>query len=351
MRLVITLFDHSTAAAVRQSSGAFISQSASLGLDLRSLDTRTGLPYDLEQDIITKYRSLSSPLRLPLDIWDDDDLSRPEGFPSVVTAAVEQEEILKTNRRLNVGAAVFIPGESFSQRNSSSPLSSSSKKQLVSKTIQPVFAPLRALDWRFGLIQLDYFEGPVNQPMSSMLLSPSTQPRTLELPAIFEKRSRTGSNAEEISQNKDKRNKNKPRSGSSGTLDLGYGIIHLYKEKETKKEKNNLELQKPLTGGTELHAGYIGRPFDSTEAAKEDDEAGTMLAVLAVPSNWASSDFLQFISPSVEDIDQMRIMRFVYYFFVLVSAVANTLSLLAMPYLIDSWCSSSSAVHMKLPLF
>ena len=289
MRLVIQLFDHSTASAVRQSTRAFISKSATSGYDLGSLDTCTGLPYELEQEILARYHSLEQPLRVPEDIWGD--LSCPEGFPIVGAASLGQQKA-KASRNLNASAAVFTPGESFPQEKS--------KRQLILPTIQPVFAPLRTLDWRFGLIQLDFIEGPIEQH-SKMPLSPTHQPRSLELPAIFEKRNRPHTKADEKPPERDK---HETLSGRSGTVDLGYGILHLYKE----TGKDTSEIQRLLVASGDQHDGTSRSKSGETDEAQDGD--GTMVAVLAVPSNWATSDFLQFISTAVEDIDQMRIMRY-----------------------------------------
>ena len=71
--------------------------------------------------------------------------------------------------------------------------------------------------------------------------------------------------------------------------------MHLYKDED----------EEPLQVVRRGRAKSLGKP----EAQQADSDAGRMVAILAVPSNWATADFLQFIASSVVSIEQMRIMR------------------------------------------
>lgn len=275
MRLVISIFDHPSAYASRCQSGEYISKAAVDGHDLSSLDTYTGLPYELEQELLTRYHTLSKPLRLPSDIWSD--LSKPDDFPRVSGSNNSSRP------QLNAQATEFRPGTSPTL----------SKKQLVHETIRPVFAPNRTVEWRFGLIQCDYLEAPVDMSFKS----PVPYSKTLELPAIFEKRARSGS-AQDAAFRVKQDNLDPPNSSNAGTVDLGYGIMHLYKDDD----------EEPLQI---VRRGRSKTSTNEKDAANIDDQAGRMVAILAVPSNWATADFLQFIASSVVSIEQMRIMRFV----------------------------------------
>jgi hypothetical protein len=268
MRLVISVFDHPAAYAHRKAAGEYVSKAAVEGRDLSSLDTYTGLPYELEQELLTRYHTLNKAIRLPNDIWTD--LSKPGDFPLV------QDD--STNTKLNAKAAEFRPGESLT----------TARKQHVHETIRPVFAPNRTVEWRFGLIQCDYLEAPLDMSFKS----PVPYSKTLELPAIFEKRARSNSAKDAVA--------NEPavelsNSSNAGTVDLGYGIMHLYKDED----------EEPLQVVRRGRAKSLGKP----EAQQADSDAGRMVAILAVPSNWATADFLQFIASSVVSIEQMRIMR------------------------------------------
>ena len=276
MRLVISVFDHPDAYAHRKAAGEYVSKSAVEGHDLSSLDTYTGLPYELEQELLIRYHTLNKSIRLPKDIWSD--LSKPEEFPLV------QDNSQSSNTKLKATAAEFKPGDSRTITSGSS-----TRKQHVHETIRPVFAPNRTVEWRFGLIQCDYLEAPLDMSFKS----PVPYSKTLELPAIFEKRARSNS-AKDAAEARESELE-AVNSSNAGTVDLGYGIMHLYKD----------EHEEPLQVVKRGRAKSLGKP----EAQKADSEAGRMVAILAVPSNWATADFLQFIASSVVSIEQMRIMR------------------------------------------
>lgn len=276
MRLVISIFDHPAAYASRQGSGEYVSKAAVEGHDLSSLDTYTGLPYELEQELLTRYHTLKKPIRLPGDIWAD--LSKVDDFP-IVTVCNQNSK-----QQLSAHAAEFRPGVS--------PSPTLSRKQLVHETIRPVFAPNRTVEWRFGLIQCDYLEAPVDMSFKS----PVPYSKTLELPAIFEKRARSNSARDALRQSNDVQATDAPHSSSAGTVDLGYGIMHLYKDDE----------EEPLQIVRRGRAKTVAARKEKDEA---DPDAGRMVAILAVPANWATSDFLQFIASSVVSVEQMRIMR------------------------------------------
>lgn len=296
MRLVISLFDHQAAYNERQESGAFISKSAVAGQDLVSLDTYTGLPYELEQAILARYEDLERQIKLPEDIWQD--LSKPDRFQ--LTSAARTADKGSLSSSLNAQAVEFTPGQSSPRK----------KSRGISETIHPVFAPLRSLDWRFGFIEVDYLEAPVRMNYQQQYpphagihaRSPLSPSRTLELPAIFEKRSRSNTHDPKEEPPDEPRSKQSP---GAGTLDLGFGVIHLYKDAfdiESEKEGNHAS-----------QAGNSRRARSSSDSGLNDypatSDAGSMVAILGVPSNWSTADFLAFIDDSVDALQQMRIMR------------------------------------------
>jgi hypothetical protein len=296
MRLVVTIFDHCAAYQDRQGSGAFISKSAISGDDLASLDTYTGLPYELEQEIIARYHQLDQRLQLPKDIWQD--LSTPSSFDSAEDNHDNQSD--SRSRCLNASAAEFKPGEGTQVIPAPR-----KKARGISEIIQPVFSPLRSLDWRFGFIEVDYLEAPVRMSYQQSawppLRSPMSQSSTLELPAIFEKRARSNTQDAEVNVRGDSA---RPKSRGAGTLDLGFGVIHLYNDaselEELESESKSVSQQKKRNTTQTNGAG---------SAEKHSAGGGTMVAILGVPSNWTTADFLAFIGESVDSLQQMRIMR------------------------------------------
>lgn len=295
MRLVISIFDHCSAYRNRQDSRAFVSNSAVAGYDLASLDTYTGLPYELELAIVERYHDLRNPVKLPPDIWQD--LSKPDSFLPASTCLSHDQD--QRSHTLNANAASFTPGQDIAPK----------KNRGISETIQPVFAPLRSLDWRFGHIQIDYLEAPVRMtyqqqypPQGGTVRSPMSPSRTLELPAIFEMRKR--SNTDEVKDKPPDEARSSPGTAGSGTLDLGFGVIHLYKDPLDGQEKTTDEGKKSekIEGAKKV--------IDSTSASDTTKpDAGTMVAILGVPSNWSTADLLTFIDDSVDSLHQMRIMR------------------------------------------
>lgn len=297
MRLVISLFDHQAAYQERQESGAFISKSAVAGLDLVSLDTYTGLPHELEQAILARYLDLRRQIKLPSDIWQD--LSKTDSFQ--LASASSTADKGRRSSSLNAEAVEFTPGQSLPRK----------KSRGISETIQPVFAPLRSLDWRFGFIEVDYLEAPVKMNHQKQYpphlvnhsRSPLSPSRTLELPAIFEKRSRSNTHDPQEEPPDETGAKQSP---GAGTLDLGFGVIHLYKDSSDNEGDEDGKESK-----------YAGNSKDSrsyTDSASNVDAAtsdtGTMVAILGVPSNWSTADLLAFMDDSVDALQQMRIMRY-----------------------------------------
>ena len=286
MKLVIQLFDQHAAFVYRR--GAYVSQSAVTGDDLTSLDTYTGLPFELENEIRQRYHGFDRPLRVPADIWQD--LSVEADVLSVAPSSIAADN--SHTASLNAEAAEFTPG--VSAYGTSPRLV---RRQLIAETIQPVFAPYRTLDWRFGHIQVDYLEGPLQLPAPTGR-SPMAPSRGLELPSIFEKTSIANAGIEY------KKRDNRPPPCSSGSIDLGYGVIHLYKEPQD-------ILDDVDSDDTEVRsrAGSISKRWLNAASEQMMAGQGTMVAVLAVPANWATADFLQYISSTVDTIEQMRIMR------------------------------------------
>lgn len=301
MRLVVNIFDYRTAYIKRKESGAFISKSAVSGQDLASLDTYTGLPHELEQEILARYHDLERRVRLPSDIWQD--LNNPDSFTAALAdrEAVAEDHEGRSSKSLNAQAAEFTPGQTSSRK----------KSRGISETIRPVFTPLRSLDWRFGFIEVDYLESPVKMnhqlqhpPQYGNARSPLSPSRTLELPAIFEMRAR--SNSHDPSDAKVAERLKTPPSPGAGTLDLGFGVIHLYRDH---LDTDDSEEAKASHTESSHHVRRSSNSIVNGEDRKSDE--GSMVAILGVPCNWTTADLLAFIDNSVDSVHQMRIMRYV----------------------------------------
>lgn len=118
---------------------------------------------------------------------------------------------------------------------------------------------------------------------------------------MFERRGRSNT---EYSATSDSPTLTVNRASDAGTIDLGYGIMHLYKEEDKDGNADETHQQDSTTKTNEA-----GKMEGGGQVLEKKQQEGTMVAVLAVPANWATSDFLEFISVAVESIEQMRTMK------------------------------------------
>ena len=141
----------------------------------------------------------------------------------------------------------------------------------------------------------------------------STQPRALPKPAAVDARSsparRYGRRTPSAQLKLDARAGpivvdcvEMPKGGSGAKtkpdetrLELGHGIIHLYRESDAPRAPAD-----PFAPSTSKDGGG---------GATEDDADGLVVAVLAIPSVLSVADFLLFVEPAVDSISQIRILR------------------------------------------
>lgn len=75
-------------------------------------------------------------------------------------------------------------------------------------------------------------------------------------------------------------------SKSSSALEISFGIVHLFRDDAAMQETTNVKTQTAL-----------------------EDDSGTILAILGVPSHMGPADFLQYIEPASSVISQVRMIR------------------------------------------
>lgn len=92
-----------------------------------SLDTRTGLPSELDKEALAHH----STWHIPLDLFDSLTTPRPSTH--------------SLKRRLNPQAITFDP---------------TAEREAYASVIAPLFEPLRPLDYRFGRVAIDWIDMP-----------------------------------------------------------------------------------------------------------------------------------------------------------------------------------------------
>ncbi|PLW55947.1 hypothetical protein PCANC_03044 [Puccinia coronata f. sp. avenae] len=212
------------------------------------------------------------------------------------------------------------------------------------------FTPAPTLDYRFGLISLDWVDHPASHPAfspfveltepqethseitchkpnptlkmthskktgsSSAHTQKDAQPSTSSLPSVERKSSPenpTLPTAQFITGSPEK------AKYQLGSTEFGYGSIHLYRDFEeasaAQKAPNDGTSSAALSHQKYAHKSSCTKeplPSDHPSQWKElDDEHGMIVGVLAIPSYMTSQDFLAFISSVVESIESVRMLR------------------------------------------
>jgi hypothetical protein len=223
-RVVLDLFDPQQAIHKRKQAGVHVAAFP----DPLSLDTETGLPFAEDARVKATPLALEECLQL-FETW------------------LTLDETPGPSRQLNPAADLFVPGSSSPRQTF--------KLNNVPTVIQPVFSPLRQLDYRFSKISIDYRD-----------MGPNKQ---------------------------------------AGSIDVGFGVIHLYRDK---KEVYQSDLPLPETSsGTALIEGNGVRLV--RVAPSTSDSLQCLIAVLSIPSVMSASEFLLFVEPATEYIRQIRILR------------------------------------------
>jgi hypothetical protein len=261
-RIVIQVFD--TARAIHERRHLHTSDDPAV----LSLDTKTGLPPDLDKAV----RSLKSD-RVPKSVFEDLD-----------TRETPPREEQKPKRALDPAAPAF----NFNPAGSSVTTASSprlKKREFPSLSIEPPFTPLRPLDWRFGPISIEWQEGHDRDGGDDM--APKSQLSVTSVSPAFETRGGSSWADEPMTRR----------------IDVGFGVIHLYRDRPASAET---EQQGGSSGGSSKAAALHDEP-------DEDDgqERDVILAILAIPPVWSVADLLNFVAPSLsaDGISHVRILR------------------------------------------
>ena len=252
--IVISLFDHNSALSLPRTT----SPSALLP------NTSTGLPQAVENAL----RVQASKLVLPSNFW-----KLPATSPLPSQPPTSNRETLESSdeargssgiggsRTTNSTSTTNGLGISSENRGDYIPAIRTSQLYVPSRE-QIVEKQVAQLDFRFGPLFADWIDRPAmttTKQMDSTIASTSTLPDTHTIG----------------SQDK------------SGSVALNFGIIHLYRE-----------------------AGVSPAPSTPTEkerALVEDD--GTIVAVILVPGNISVARFLEFVSPALDGVMQLRMLR------------------------------------------
>ena len=250
--IVISLFDHNAALSLPRTT----SPSALLP------STSTGLPAATQEAL----RLNSAKLVLPSHFWNPLPATAPlPTLPS--TLPISPPASPKESQVSNAGIAgtrTTIPSNGISSENRGAYIPSIRTAELYVPSRQDVEKQVAQLDFRFGPLFVDWIERP--RAMNSTTAgSDSSLPSTSALPP-----SSTSGN-----------------EGRSGRTALNWGIIHLYREAGVSPT--------PST------------PTEKTRAQAEDD--GTIVAVILVPGNISVAAFLEFISPALDGVMHLRMLR------------------------------------------
>lgn len=192
------------------------------------------------------------------------------------------------------------------------------------------FVPAPTLDYRFGPVSVDWIDQPAEHPVfgasmaQSTVASPEASTSALQLPVTPSAGSSRTPNPLSRQPSHHGTNPSQPatalyvpdpaspaisrgkRSYQLGTTDLGYGTVHLYRD--ARDAERDLEAQRwneVATSSSANGATDTKRPRAGSSASGD----GTVAGVLAIPSYMTASDFLAFISPAVEAIESVRILR------------------------------------------
>lgn len=249
--IVISLFDHNSALSRPRPTSSLLP------------NTATALPQATENAL--RVQAQAGKLVLPYNFW-----SLPASSPLPTVAAAQRQSPPTSPQQEQSGSGRFgarttnsstatNAGISSENRGTHTPAIRTSELYVPSREQQVVEKPVAQLDYRFGPLFVDWIDHPtvMTPPADSPTPSTSTLPPSTT-PASQEQ---------------------------SGSTALNWGIIHLYRE----------------AGATP------STPAEKQRAEEEDD--GTIVAVILVPGNLTVANFLSFISPALDAVMQLRMLR------------------------------------------
>ncbi|KAI7945646.1 hypothetical protein MJO29_012034 [Puccinia striiformis f. sp. tritici] len=304
--------------------------------------TPTGLPGELD------FRIADTPTYIPTEtaggIWSD--LSQ-----APTTRLGERWDKLEEAAPLSPTALWYEPDSILPPSSAAGPSSSATS-----------FTPAPTLDYRFGPISLDWIDHPASHPAffplgagiadhplkssdsnsrkadvalkmtkSSKKPHPSStnsqknaQPSTSSLPATVDDRKLSPPvnlkipTGQFVTESPPQKEKAKYQLGST---EFGYGSIHLYRDFEeasAAKKSNDQSLtissssnhqKNPQKSGPSARQDSLGTAELLNQWNELNDDHRMIVGVLAIPSYMTSQDFLAFISPIVESIESVRMLR------------------------------------------
>lgn len=104
-------------------------------------------------------------------------------------------------------------------------------------------------------------------------------------------------------------------SSKAGSVELGYGVISLFRDVSEAVIDSDQGANEPRNGKNALPSPQSsqmqpqGSSSSSNHPNRDDQDDGTTLAVLAVPSYFTAGEFLNWVAPASDSIRQLRLLR------------------------------------------
>lgn len=97
--------------------------------------------------------------------------------------------------------------------------------------------------------------------------------------------------------------------GEDPSSEVVFGILHLFKDAERARQ---VDARDGATTPTPRSASSVGTSATVSQAPRRtalDDDTGTILAVLGLPSQISAAEFLSWVEPAKESLEKMRMIR------------------------------------------
>ena len=152
----------------------------------------------------------------------------------------------------------------------------------------PLSSQQPRLDYRFGPLTVDWINSPSPAPTRAPQMSPSLAGATLPAPGPSDPIQWNPTSPRPAPIQLQPKPLSPPRSPeSSGRTELNWGVVHLFRESGASPEESSEK--------------------DKRKAMNEDD--GTVVGMVSVPGPITAAALLTFISPALESIAQLRLLR------------------------------------------
>lgn len=248
-------------------------------------NTATRLPPHLD----AKLRAASSRLVLPRSSKDFWSLQLPSAAP--LDTLVNSSPPAGPQRALS---SPRVWSESFSSGPLSPPVIATAQLWTPSQPPPSAAAPTSGqqprLDYRFGPLEVDWIDSPSPAPLRAPPMSPSLSAPSLPAPGPSDPVQWNPTSPRPAPIQLQPKPRSPPRSPeTSGRTELNWGVVHLFRESGAAPEESSAK--------------------DKRKAMDEDD--GTVVGMVSVPGILTAAAILAFVSPALESIAQLRLLRWV----------------------------------------